>query len=928
MTPAEFRIVREVFEAARGKHGTERAAALALAGPCGHPTRTRVESLLSDAETSDGFMKTPAPLESTAMQLAESALMAEQDLLIGQRVGRYLLSRLIGAGGMGNVYEAQQDQPRRAVALKIIHPALAGRSSLKRFEYESAVLAKLRHPGIAQVYEAGTADVEFGGRHVLVPFFAMEFLADARPITTFAVEQKLSIRERLELLALVCDAVHHGHQRGVIHRDLKPGNILVEPSGVPKVIDFGIARATETDGLPCTLPSHGSLSLNHRTGDGQVIGTLAYMSPEQFEGDAQEVDIRADVYALGVVLFEMLAGRTPCDVAGKSPTEAARVVQDQVAPRLSSIDPALKGDVETIVGKAMALDRAERYGSAAQLADDLRRFLRSDPIGARPPTAVYQMRLFARRHKTLVGAAGAVAATLALATLATSALAIFATRQARAADAARTVADQGRARAVRVAEFLQGALGSANPYLPMQLPPEVVASGFDHWADWRQTPWRYCGKPGFMATPTDILVAAAARLRDTFADDPESLAAVGTVVGRSLYNLSGPDHGLGALTDALDAARRAYGNNHEVTIRAMLMLGECRSRWDRADPEAPRALYREAVEAAKQTFGPLDRRTLETMRYRAYDMHAFDVAHEEAGDFLIQAVDAATTVGRGDDDAVLRLESYGAYLYGWAGLIDLAEERGRKSLAAIIRTTGEASPLTAEARDQLSATLRRKQGARDEALLLARQAAAGWASIFGPESYQAMGLLHRVATIHEDADEPAETAQIYRRLSQAYSSLLGHDRFESYAMRQNLARILYQLDQNPEERLQLATSVVESLRLTYKPDDRDLAVNLWFPRLLIADAEMALGRPDGEQGARALLAETDSAADPRIHTVARRVVVRYRLAKRLIIAGTLDEAEMLLRDARQILADANSLESRQAHVLEEIEARLKQARAK
>jgi hypothetical protein len=916
VTPAEFRKVREVFEAAREKRGPERDAALERAGPRGDPIRSRIESLLRDADADDGFLRTAAVPDSTALHLAETALLAEQDLLIGRRVGRYHVRRLLGAGGMGNVYEAQQDQPERLVALKVIHPALAGRASLRRFEYESAVLARLRHPGIAQVFEAGTATIGLGERSVLIPFIAMELLAEAEPVTAFALHRHLPIRERLELLARVCDAVHHGHQRGVIHRDLKPANILVEPTGVPKVIDFGVARAAEGE----------TLSLSWRTGDGQLVGTVAYMSPEQFDTDAREIDIRADVYSLGVVLFETLCGVLPIEVVGRPLAEAARMVREGRSRRLSAVDPSLRGDIETIVEKAMAADRAVRYGSAEQLADDIRRFLRSEPIAARPRSVVYQARLFARRHKALVGAAAAVAVTLTLATAATSSLAVYATRQARAADAARAVADLERARAVRVAEFLQGALGSANPYLPMQLPREIVESGFDHWADWRQTPWPYCGKPGQAATPADIIVAAAARLDEVFADDPESHAIVGTVLGRSIYNLDTGDHGLATLTRAVEAARRAYGNDHEVTIRAMLMLGECVSRWDRQDAEKPRALYRQAVESSRRVFGPFDSRTLEAMRLRAYDMHAFDHTHGDAGDFLMAAVDEARAAGRAGEPAVLRIQSYAGYLYGWGGRWDEAVKNGRDSLDAILRTTGERSPLTAEARDQLSMTLRRRPEGRAEALVLAEQAAGAWAAIFGADSYQALGMQRRTASFYEEDGDWRRAIELLRPLAAKYASLLGHDRYEAFVMRQSLANALYQIDIEPAERLQLAESVMASMRRSRPPDDPDLPLLLWFPRLLAADAAMALGRSEGEADFRALLAETDAGTGFKRPEPLYRAVVRYRLANRLVSAGSLDEAAQLLGEARQILADANALESRQAKKLAEIEARLEEAR--
>jgi len=287
-----------------------------------------------------------------------------------QRIGQYRIQRAIASGGMGTVYEALQETPRRTVAVKVIRAGIASRSALRRFEYESQLLARLRHNGIAQVYEAGThRDGE-----VTVPYFAMEYIVGARPITDYVVQAGLSTRERLKLFAEVCEAVHHGHQKGIIHRDLKPSNILVDSSGQVKIIDFGVARATDSD-LAVTA---------FETEAGQLIGTLQYMSPEQCAADPNDIDTRSDVYALGVVLFEMLGGRPPYDIKGTAIHEATRIVSEQPPTRLSTIDRTLSGDVETIVLKTLEKDRDRRYQSASALVADIERYLNNEPISARP----------------------------------------------------------------------------------------------------------------------------------------------------------------------------------------------------------------------------------------------------------------------------------------------------------------------------------------------------------------------------------------------------------------------------------------------------------------------------------------------------------------------------------------------------------------
>lgn len=268
--------------------------------------------------------------------------------------------------GMGSVYQAEQENPHRIVALKVIKPGFVNGELLHRFEQEAHALGRLQHPGIAQIYEAGTADSGFGPQ----PYFAMEFI-EGRTLIEFAEQRHLNLRTRLELTAKICDAVNHAHQRGIIHRDLKPANILVDEAGQPKILDFGVARVTDSDA-----------EATRQTDLGQLIGTLAYMSPEQVQPNLLELDIRSDVYALGVIAYELLTGRLPYDTNRKALHEV--VIQEADPAPLSPINRIYRGDVETIVAKALEKDRACRYASAADLAADIRRYLADEPIVGRP----------------------------------------------------------------------------------------------------------------------------------------------------------------------------------------------------------------------------------------------------------------------------------------------------------------------------------------------------------------------------------------------------------------------------------------------------------------------------------------------------------------------------------------------------------------
>jgi WD40 repeat protein/serine/threonine protein kinase len=419
--------------------------------------RRGVEDLLAAHGRSGSFMPGPAGEPATGADLSGEGP--------GSRVGPYKLLQQIGEGGMGVVYMAEQEQPvRRKVALKIIKPGMDSKQVVARFEAERQALAMMDHQNIAKVFDAGTTD---SGR----PFFVME-LVHGVPITDYCDANKLTPRERLELFVPVCQAIQHAHQKGIIHRDVKPSNVLVtmyDDKPVPKVIDFGVAKAVEQRLTEKTL----------FTQFGALVGTFEYMSPEQAEMNAFGVDTRSDIYALGVLLYELLTGTTPLErsrLRSAALNELVRLIKEEEAPRPSvrlstssnlpkiaaarKTEPAqlsklVRGEIDWIVMKCLEKDRSRRYDSASGLARDVERHLADEPVEACPPSAGYRLAKFVRKYKKILVSAAAFVALLVASVVVSTALAVWATSAEREANrhraeavAAKVEADAQRDRAL------------------------------------------------------------------------------------------------------------------------------------------------------------------------------------------------------------------------------------------------------------------------------------------------------------------------------------------------------------------------------------------------------------------------------------------------------------------------------------------------
>jgi len=713
-----------------------------------------VESLLAAHESADSFMGTGSLLQPGREQLAVPK-KAEANCLAGNgvlsvdtemtaalptQIGRYRIIRLLAEGGMGCVLEAEQDQPRRTVALKVIRPGLTSPEMLRRFEREWQTLGRLQHPGIAQVYEAGSADTGLG----VQPYIAMEFVRGAT-LLEYARAQHLSTRERLELMIKVCEAVHHAHQRGVIHRDLKPGNILVDETGQPKILDLGIARLTNVDD-----------QRTRQTDLGQLLGTLAYMSPEQVLADPSQLDARTDVYSLGVILFELLAGHLPYTLSRRL-DEAVHTIREEDPTPLSSISRTYRGDIEVIVAKALEKNKMQRYSSAADLAADIQRYLRDEPILARRPSTLYQLRKFARRQKALVAGVAAVFIVLIAGIVASNWEAALARR-------AEQVATTESATAKAINDFLQNDL-LAQASASVQTRPDR--------------------KPDPNLKVRTALDRAAERITGKFDKQPLVEASIRRTIGRTYRDLGLYPEADQQIERALDLQRRALGEKHPDTLATMNGLAELyqdQGNYAQAEP-----LFIRALELRRQVLGEEQPDTLATMNDLA-TVFLNEGKYQQAEPAFVKVWYARQrTVGEEHPDTLLSMNNL-ALLYQLEGKYGQAEPLCTRVREVRRRLLGEEHPDTLISTDNL-ARLYLYQGKYAQAEPLFIAVLEGRRRVLGEEHPDTFISMNNLAVLYRRQGKYTQAEPLLRNGLALQRRRLGAENPDTLLMMNNLARL-------------------------------------------------------------------------------------------------------------------------------------------
>ena len=763
----------------------------------------------------------------------------------GDRIGTYTLVRELDSGGMGTVFEAAQERPARTVALKVLRRGLHSLDAVRRFELESEVLGRLQHPGIAAVFEAGvhrTTSEPGATPGIEVPWFALEFVDGARDLVRYADDEQLGLRERLGLFLEVAAAVHHAHQKGVIHRDLKPGNVLVTPAGQPKVIDYGVARLT--DGY--TAGETGSPA-RPETISGGALGTLPYMSPEQLTGDRDGIDVRTDVYGLGAILFELLTGRTPHATGGVPLAEAVRAICDEPPPLVSSLPrhlpEALSPELDWISLRALAKDRNRRYGTAAELADDVLRFLRQEPVRAGPPTATYRLKKLYVRHRVALTAAALALLALVAGLVGTSVGLVRARAAEESAEAARTEAERERelalaarseaerereaalaARSAEEAQRLRAEAEGARARAMLEFLGDSLAAADP-------------ARAGAEVRLVDYLRRAGEELERRFADEPDLRRTLDRVVGRAFSELGEHDRAERHLARALDTleAETRPGSSGRAAGEA-LAAERVDLMVDLAVVRAHQLARVEALELLERAEAQLSEQALTDGRawWRARAARCLirqlggerDGLEEELRDVLDGL---ARTAEPGDRQRGRLALSLASFLQEERRFGD-AQEVLEESLGPVLERWGEDEPLALLLRANL-AMARAMQGRRALAIEALEGVLPRMREVLGREHYEVIPTMNNLAALYYFEGRHEDAIELWSESLEVMGAQLPDDHPTVQGVRSNLGTMLLKLGRADEAEPILRESLAVRARTLGEGHERTLAVRMELARL-------------------------------------------------------------------------------------------------
>jgi len=802
-----------------------------------------------------------APVPEGETQLTTRAIVATE-ASAGAVIGFYHLLEPIGQGGMGEVWLAQQKQPvRRRVALKLIKAGMDTREVVARFESERQALALMDHPAIAKVFDAGSTPQ---GR----PYFVMEYVTGS-PITDYCDKHKLDMRQRLELFMDVCDGVQHAHQKAILHRDLKPSNILVsEVDGkpAPRIIDFGVAKATAQRLTADTL----------YTRVGALVGTPGYMSPEQADSAGADVDTRTDVYSLGVVLYQLLVGAPPLDFRKSAPDEFLRRLRDEDAPRPSTrfrtlgdqsataaqnrgadvptLARQLRGDLDAITLKALEKDRARRYATPSELAADIGRYLRHEPVVARPAGVAYRARKYIRRHRLGVSAA-ALAAMLLLAAAVAQTLELRRIRRERD-------------RADRVTEFMTSMFKVSDP---------SHARGNDIRA-------------------REILDKASKSIETSLNNEPELQAQMMHVMGTVYDSLGLYTESESLFRRAMEIQRRVLGARDPATLTSMDSLAGTLNKQSRY-PEAEK-LERQTIDARRSKLGSEHRDTLRSMNLLALILNN-EGRYAEAEALHRQMIETARRV-LGPQDKLVQTGMHDLAIdLAYEGKFAESEKVWRDLLAADRSTLGPDHPEVLGEMNNLAATLQNEEKWADaekiyQDLLPVKQ------KVFGPEHPSTLMVMVNLGQTLGGEKRYADAEALFRQTLDIELKRLGPEHRFTLVTMGNLADTLAKEGRYAEaEQLMRQTLDIERRKLG--PDHSDtLVTNEGLGDLLKSEKRYA----ESEKAYRDTLAGRRRALGEGHHDTARAA---YRLAEVLALENKPDEAFSNLQYAVQHNLDADIL---------------------